>query len=97
MSDRVSKELSANAKSKGDSRECFIEVYIDNWSLFVIVFFKSFCVGLAMRYSEEFFYLFYVDDVSVSDMVWCKIASVNDTNDKKNLIFEKKMNKNRIL
>jgi len=75
----VSKELSASAKSKGDSRECFIEVYIDNRGLFVIVYFKSFYVGLAMRYSEEFFYLFYVADTSDSDMVWCKIASVNDT------------------
>ncbi len=28
MSDRVSKELSANAKSLRKSRECFIEVYI---------------------------------------------------------------------
>jgi hypothetical protein len=37
MSDRVSKELSASAKSKDDGRECFIEVYIDNRSLFVIV------------------------------------------------------------
>jgi hypothetical protein len=38
MSDRVSKELIASAKSKGDSRECFIEVYIDNRSLFIIVY-----------------------------------------------------------
>jgi len=37
MSDRVSKELSASAKSLSDSSECFIEVYIDNQSLFVIV------------------------------------------------------------
>ncbi len=38
MSDRVSKELSASAKSKSDSRECFIEVYIDNQNLFIIVY-----------------------------------------------------------
>jgi hypothetical protein len=37
MSDRVSKELSAGTKSKGDNRECFIEVYMDNQSLFNIV------------------------------------------------------------
>ncbi len=36
--DRVSKELSASAKSKGDSRECFIEVYTDNQSIFIIVY-----------------------------------------------------------
>jgi hypothetical protein len=44
MSDRVSKELSARAKSLSDSRECFIEVYIDNQSLFVIVYLSS-CLG----------------------------------------------------
>ncbi len=30
MSDRVSKELSASAKSLSESRECIIEVYINN-------------------------------------------------------------------
>jgi hypothetical protein len=30
MSDRVSKELSASAKSLSKSRECFVEVYINN-------------------------------------------------------------------
>ncbi len=30
MSDRVSKELSASTKSLSESRECFIEVYINN-------------------------------------------------------------------
>jgi hypothetical protein len=39
MSDRVSKELSASAKCLSD-RECFIEVYIDNRSLFDILYSK---------------------------------------------------------
>ncbi len=39
MSDRVSKELSASTKSLSESRECFIEVYIDNRWLIVIVYF----------------------------------------------------------
>ncbi len=30
MSDRVSKELNASAKCLSKSRECFIEVYINN-------------------------------------------------------------------
>ncbi len=30
MSDRVFKELSGSAKSMSESRECIIEVYIDN-------------------------------------------------------------------
>ncbi len=38
MSDRVSKELSASAKSLSKSRECFIEVYIDNRCLIVIIY-----------------------------------------------------------
>ncbi len=37
MSERVSKELSASAKSLSESRECFIEEYIDNRLLIVIV------------------------------------------------------------
>ncbi len=37
MSDRVSKDLRASAKSLSDSRECFLEVFINNQSLFVIV------------------------------------------------------------
>jgi hypothetical protein len=37
MSDRVSKELSASAKSLSKSKECFIEVYINNQCLIVIV------------------------------------------------------------
>ncbi len=37
MSDRVSKELSISAKSLSESRECFIEVYIDNQCLIIIV------------------------------------------------------------
>ncbi len=37
MQDRVSKELSASDKSLSDGRECFIEVYIDNWWLIIIV------------------------------------------------------------
>ncbi len=36
MSDRVSKELSASAKILSESREVFIEVYIDN--LIVIIY-----------------------------------------------------------
>jgi hypothetical protein len=38
MSDRVSKELSASAESWSKSRECFIEVYIDNQCLIIIVY-----------------------------------------------------------
>ncbi len=38
MSYRVSKELSASAKSLSSSRECFIEVYIDNQWIIVIVY-----------------------------------------------------------
>jgi hypothetical protein len=30
MSDRVSKELSTSAKGLSESRQCFIELYIDN-------------------------------------------------------------------
>jgi hypothetical protein len=37
MSERVSKELSASAKSLSESRECFIEEYIDNRWLIIIV------------------------------------------------------------
>ena len=37
MSDKVSEELSASAKSLSKSRECFIEIYIDNGCLIVIV------------------------------------------------------------
>ncbi len=36
-SDRVSKELSASAKSLSESREWFIEVYIDNQWIIVII------------------------------------------------------------
>jgi hypothetical protein len=38
MSDRVSKELSASAISLSKSRECFIEVYIDNRCIIVIIY-----------------------------------------------------------
>jgi hypothetical protein len=38
MSVRVSKELSVSAKSLSNSRECFIEVYIDNCCLIIIVY-----------------------------------------------------------
>jgi len=38
MSDRVSKELSASAKSLSRSRECFIEVYNDNRCLIIIIY-----------------------------------------------------------
>jgi len=37
MSDGVSKELGASAKSLSESRECFIEVYIDNQCLIIII------------------------------------------------------------
>ncbi len=43
MSDWVSKELSASAKSLSDSRECFIEVCINNRSLFIIVYLYVSC------------------------------------------------------
>ncbi len=38
-SDRVSKELSTSTTSLNDTRECFIEVYINNQSLFIIIWF----------------------------------------------------------
>jgi hypothetical protein len=38
MSDRVSEELSMSAKSLRQSRECFIEVYIDNQLIIIIIF-----------------------------------------------------------
>jgi hypothetical protein len=41
MSDRVSKELSASAKSLSESRECFIEVYIDKQCLIIIVYYLN--------------------------------------------------------
>ncbi len=37
MSDRVSRNVLERKRSRVESRECFIEVYIDNQSLFVIV------------------------------------------------------------
>ncbi len=37
MSDRVSRNVLECKRSRVESRECFIEVYIDNQSLFVIV------------------------------------------------------------
>ncbi len=56
MSDRVSKELSANAKSLSRSRECFIEVYIDNRCLIIIEYFDSKChqaPSVISRYLKE--------------------------------------------
>jgi hypothetical protein len=41
MSNRVSKELSASAKSLSESREFFIEAYINNWCLIIIVYSDS--------------------------------------------------------
>jgi hypothetical protein len=41
MSVRVSKELSASAKSLSMSRECFIEVYINNQCLIIIVYLQT--------------------------------------------------------
>ncbi len=38
MSARVSKELSASAKCLSESREGFIEVYIDNQLIIIIVY-----------------------------------------------------------
>ncbi len=38
MSDRVSKESSTNAKSLRKSRECFIEVYINNRWIIIIIY-----------------------------------------------------------
>ncbi len=40
MPDRVSKVSSASAESLGESRECFIEVYINNQWLIIIVYHK---------------------------------------------------------
>ncbi len=37
MSDRVSRNVLKRRRLRIESRECFIEVYIDNQSLFVIV------------------------------------------------------------
>ncbi len=50
----MSKELSASAKSLRKSRECFIEVYIDNrWIIFIIYYSLSnitfFSRGLCLR------------------------------------------------
>jgi hypothetical protein len=39
MSDSVSKELSASTKILSKSRECFLEVYINNQCLIVIVYY----------------------------------------------------------
>ncbi len=36
-SDRASRNVSKHKRSRIESRECFIEVYIDNQSLFVII------------------------------------------------------------
>ncbi len=44
----MSKELSASAKSLSDRSECFIEVYIDNRSLFVIVYRDGYATVLAI-------------------------------------------------
>ncbi len=44
----MSKELSASAKTLSESRECFIEVYIDNRCLIVIVF-NCFSLSLPWR------------------------------------------------
>ncbi len=41
MSDRVSKELSTSTESLSKSRECFVEVYINNWCLIIIVYLQS--------------------------------------------------------
>jgi hypothetical protein len=41
MSERVSKELSASAKSLSESRVCFIEEYIDNRWIIVIVVWEN--------------------------------------------------------
>ncbi len=40
----MTKEFSASAKSLSESRECFIEVYIDNRCLIIIVY-LSCCLG----------------------------------------------------
>ena len=44
-SDRVSRNVLKRKRSLGESRECFIEVYMDNQSVFVIVYNdgNSFC------------------------------------------------------
>ena len=39
-SDRVFKELSVSSKSLSESRECVIEVYIDNRWLIIIVYYS---------------------------------------------------------
>ena len=41
-SDKVSKELSASTKSLSESTEWFIEVYIDNRCLIIILYFRPF-------------------------------------------------------
>jgi hypothetical protein len=38
MSDRVSRNVLKHKRSRIERRECFIEVYIDNQSLFIIVY-----------------------------------------------------------
>ncbi len=38
MSDRVSRNVLEGKRSRIESRECFVEVYIDNQSIFIIVY-----------------------------------------------------------
>jgi len=38
MSDMVSKELSPSSKGLSESRECLMEVYIDNQCLVIIIY-----------------------------------------------------------
>jgi len=53
MSDKVSKALSASAKSLSESRECIIEVYIDNRCIIVVVYSISFRTRLFIVKSLE--------------------------------------------
>ncbi len=41
ISDRVSRNVSKRKSSRIESRECFIEVYIDNRSIIVIVYLQD--------------------------------------------------------
>ncbi len=79
MSDRVSKELGASAKSLSESRECFIEVYIDNWWLIIIVYNER----VQFQLFEQFGYYDCVIDLAKT------AAAICDENDPDKVIIDK--------
>jgi hypothetical protein len=79
MSYRVSKEWSASAKSLRKSRECFIEVYIDNWWIIIIVYSICFMSSKALAYIKDRQWWYPPDEVTELYDYWGHDEDVDDS------------------